>query len=349
MQIGINDLDDDDFGTGLESPDEGSQNQETNTYQGGFVNNENNNQDDDEFLSDFLKTKGIDDISKIQFEDDNGNIEERDWKSLTKEEKFNILNTPLEVADNNNDDYLSDEEIQLLNHIRQNNMTPSQYISQLQQGQEVQSEPHYKIDDLSDDELFLLDLESRTGELTEEDAAQALINAKQNEQLFNKQVEGIRKEYKEREDFQLQQQEAEVYQQQQEIYNQFQDQVINSINQFTSVGNLDLNFEDSDKEELAQFMLSTDEAGNNYLYQALQDPNTLVKAAWFILNGDEAFNSISDYFINQIKLVSESQYKKGFEEGKQGREPSRPQVVINNKQNNRRTSYSSINDLDDDD
>jgi len=30
-------------------------------------------------------------------------------------------------------------------------------------------------------------------------------------------------------------------------------------------------------------------------------------------------------------LVSENQYKKGFEEGRQGKEPSRPQVVINNK------------------
>jgi hypothetical protein len=45
-------------------------------------------------------------------------------------------------------------------------------------------------------------------------------------------------------------------------------------------------------------MLSRDEAGNNYLWQALQDPETLVKAAWFILNGDEALNSISEYFIN---------------------------------------------------
>jgi hypothetical protein len=42
-----------------------------------------------------LKTRGIDDVSKIKFEDDNGNIEEKDWNSLTKEEKFNILNTPL--------------------------------------------------------------------------------------------------------------------------------------------------------------------------------------------------------------------------------------------------------------
>jgi hypothetical protein len=43
-------------------------------------------------------------------------------------------------------------------------------------------------------------------------------------------------------------------------------------------------------------MLSRDQSGNNYLFEALQDPETLTKAAWFILNGEEALNEISDYF-----------------------------------------------------
>ena len=340
MAIGIYDLDDDDYGMGQE---QSNPEPEPSPYV-NYEDSTPDNQNDDDFLSDFLKTRGIDDASKIKFEDDNGNIEERDWNSLSKEEKFNILNTPLEQDNQTND--LSDEEIQLLNMLRYNNMTPSQFVQSLQ-GQQAPIEPQYKIDDLSDDELFLLDLESRVGELSDDMAAQALTNAKQNEELFNKQIEGIRKEYKEREDYQAQQQQAEIEQQQQEAYNQFQDSVINSINQFNSIGNLDLNFDNADKEELAQFMLSRDEAGNNYLWQALQDPDILVKAAWFILNGDEALNNISDYFINQIKLVSENQYKKGFEEGRTGKNPTRPQVVINNKQS--RQSYNSINDLDDDD
>ena len=97
-------------------------------------------------------------------------------------------------------------------------------------------------------------------------------------------------------------------------------------------------------------MLSPDEAGNNYLYRALQDPETLVKAAWFILNGDEAFNSISDYFTNQIRLVSENQYRKGFEEGKRGVNPSRPEVVIQKNTNPQQTKKQakSIYDLYDD-
>lgn len=63
-------------------------------------------------------------------------------------------------------------------------------------------EPVYKIDDLSDDELYLIDFESRVGELSDEQAAQVLASAKQDEDLYKKQVEGIRKEYKEREDYQ---------------------------------------------------------------------------------------------------------------------------------------------------
>jgi len=51
----------------------------------------------------------------------------------------------------------------------------------------------------------LLDLESRVGELNEDQAAELLNAAKANEDMFKRQVEGIRREYKEREDYQLQQ------------------------------------------------------------------------------------------------------------------------------------------------
>ena len=345
MAIGINDLDDDDFGMGFEpSNQEPPTNEEPPAQQEPPSNQEENG----DFISDYLKTRGIDDISKIKFQDDDGNIEERDWNSLSNEEKFNILNTPLDNGESANiEDYLSQEEIQFLSELRKNNLTPEQFVQQIKEGVEP-SQPQYKIDELSDDELFILDLETRVGELSDEEAAEALNNAKQNEQLFTKQIEGIRKEYKEREDFQSQQEQAAYEQEQEEAYNKFKDSIVESIGQFDSVGNLNLNFDDSDREELAEFILSRDEAGNNYLWQALQDPETLVKAAWFILNGDEAFNNVADYFTNQIKLISENQYKKGFEEGKNGKNPSRPTVVINNKQNHQHPTYNSIDDLDDD-
>lgn len=339
MAIGIDELDDDDIF-------EGSQEEDPTNEPSGYQQQQSND-DDDSFMSDFLRSKGIDDPSRIKFEDENNNIIERNWNDLTREEQINILNTPLQSQHEDNND-LSDEEVTLLTQIRQSGLTPSQYLQQIQ-GEQVVQEPTYKIDDLSDDEVYILDLESRVGELSDDDAAQALSVAKQNEDLFNKQVEGIRKEYKDREDYNTQQEQAQLEQQQQEAYYQYQDAVINAINNFNSIGNLDLNFEDSDKEELAEFMLSPDEAGNNYLYRALQDPETLVKAAWFILNGDEAFDSITDYFTNQIKLVSENQYRKGYEEGKKGTSPSRPTVVIQNNKQNQRRQFNTIDDLDDED
>lgn len=331
MAIGIDDLDDDDI---IESSQNDSQVENTVV------------QNDDDFISDFLKTRGIDDSTKIKFEDENNQIIERDWKDLSKQEKFNIINTPLEVPEDNSND-LTDEEIALLNQIRQSNLTPSEYLNQISGGEIVQ-EPQYNIDQLSDDEVYILDLESRVGELTDEQAAQALNIAKQqDEELYKKQIEGIRKEYKEREDFKNQQDQAQIEQEQQEAFNIYRNSIIESIDNLNSIGNLDLNFDDNDKNYLAEFMLSQDESGKNYLYEALQDPETLTKAAWFILNGEEAFDSITEYFKNQIKLVSENQYKKGLEDGQKGIQ-SKPQVVINKQQNNHRT-YKTINDLDDDD
>ena len=338
MAIGINDLDDDDdviASNQIEEP----------TVVEPVIQNDN----DDSLISDFLKTKGIEDYSKIKFEDDEGDIIERNWDDLSREEKFNILNTPTTTAQpvNENDNDLSDDEINLLNQIRETGLSPEQFIQNIIQNNQQPQEPQYKIDDLSDDEVYILDLESRVGELTDEEAAQALVNAKQNEEFYTKQVEGIRKEYKEREDFQNQQEQASLEEQQQQAFQEYQEKIINAINGFDSIGNLDLNFEDKDKEELAEFMLSQDEKGVNYLYQALQDPETLTRVAWFILNGEEAFNNVSDYFTNQIKLVSENQYKKGLEDGKKG--TSSKLFIDNSKKNNKTVhrSYTSINDLDD--
>lgn len=333
MAISIDDLEDDDI---LENG-EGTQQQ----YQQIQDNQQTNTNDD--FLVDFLRSKGISDPTKIQFEDENGSIIERDWNSLTKEEKINIANTPLEISDNS--EQFDQEELQLINQIRNSGMTPTQYLQSLQ-GDQIIQEPQYKIDDLSDDEIFLLDLESRVGELTEEEGIQALTNAKQNEEFYKKQIDGIRKEYKEREDYQNQYEQAQIEEQQRQAFDNYQAQVVQAIDSFNSIGNLDLNFEDEDKEELAQFMLSQDENGQNYLYQALQDPVNLVKAAWFILNGDEAFDNVADYFKNQIKLISQNQYNKGLQDANNS---GKAQVFIDNSKKVTPRQYKTIEDLDDED
>ena len=340
MAIGIDDLDDDDILLAEDSEQQPSvwrpSEQEEPVQQ---------EEPKSDLMSDFLKSKGIDDMSRIKFEDENNNIVERSWDDLSREEQLNIMNTPLDDYNHTDDsNSLSEEEINLINSIRNSQLTPEQFINQLIQNAEP-TEPTYKVDDLSDDEIYILDLESRVGELSDEEAANALNIAKQNEEFYKKQVDGIRKEYKDREDFQSQQELNEIEQQQQAAFEEYQYKIVDAINGFNSIGNLDLNFEDSDKEELAEFILSQDNQGNNYLYKALQDPQILTKAAWFILNGEDAINNISDYFINQIKQVSENQYKKGLEDGRKGKTSK---LVIDNSKKTSRRVYKDINDLDDD-
>ena len=73
MEIGIDEIDDfDDFET-----------QELT---------ENNNQQEEEDLIDsLLKSRGIEDKSKIKFEGEEGDIEEVNWDSLSNDDKLNII------------------------------------------------------------------------------------------------------------------------------------------------------------------------------------------------------------------------------------------------------------------
>jgi len=105
MAIGIDELDDDDIL-------EGSQEENPINEPSGYQQQESND-DDDSFMSDLLRSKGIDDPSRIKFEDENNNIVERNWNDLTREEQINIINTPLQPQYEDNND-LSDEEVTLL-------------------------------------------------------------------------------------------------------------------------------------------------------------------------------------------------------------------------------------------
>lgn len=299
---------------------------------------------EDDILSEYLKTKGIDDPNRILFEGDDDELVERSWDSLSKEEKLNILNTSFEEPRQQVENDLTEDEFQFLNTLRQHNLTPQQYIQSLQKPTVVQ-EPTYSVDTLSDEDIYLLDLESRVGELNEDQAAELLNAAKANEDMFKRQVEGIRREYKEREDYQLQQEQAAQEQEMQEQFEQYRTIISGAIDDFTSVGNLDINLEDDDKEDLAAFILSNDQNGANYLLSALQDPQTLVKTAWFILNGDDAFDSVSDYFKDQIKKVSEAQYRKGYEDAINGTQPKRQVVIQSTPRQNKFDEKMSIDDV----
>lgn len=277
------------------------------------------NEPEDDLTSEVLRLKGIADPNKIKFEDETGAIIERSWDNLTRAEQLNILASQEQELD------LADDEIELLNAIRNSGMSVSDYLNAIQTPQEapVQS---YKIDQLSDEDVYALDLLEKVGadNITDEELEQAINNAKQNEALFKKTVEGLRKEYirlQQDEEAQLANEQAAK---QEAAYRQFATSITNEIRGLNSFAGQELELSDEDSEELAAFMLELDESGTSAFGRALQDPNLFTKAAFWLLNEEQ--------IIEELSKQMQDNYKRGYEQAKadlQGN--NKPKLVFNTK------------------
>lgn len=300
---------------------------------------------EDDFLTSLLKSRGIEDKSKIKFATEEGDVEEVDWDSLSNEDKLNILSS----SENTPENGLDESEIQLINAIRNSGMSPSEYLQFIGNGEveryiQNSQEPQYEIDEYSDDELFLMDFMSRMGEVTEDEATEALERAKANEGLFKKQIEAIRNEYKQAEQENQMQAQLEQEQIAQQQYDQFSDQIVDEINNLTEIQGFELNMENDDIQELYDFITGYDAAGNNYLAKALSDPHILVKTAWLALNGDQMINDITSYFQKEIASVRKESYKKGVTDTQKKMEKA-DKVVF--KDTHTKPSKEVFDDLDD--
>ena len=343
----INDIDfEDEETTTTTSP------QETQEHTDELPTDEHQEENDEDLVTSLLHKKGIADTSKIKFENENGSIEEVPFDNLTKEEQLNILT----ATDEEPDTELSDDEIALINDLRSSNLTPEQYIEEIKKSGAMDSTqnieaPTYTVDQYDDDSLFIYDQQNRYG-LTEEEAQESLNAAKSNETLYAKQIQGIRADYKQAEDLQTQQALEAEQQQKEAEFNEFQNSVINEVGQLQSVGSMNMDMTDEEKNQLATFILDKDQSGVNYLARALNDPKTLVKMAWFALHGDDAFTDLDDYVGSQIKEVSRAQYDKGYKDGKANKSKATTQThVVTTKSNPINNSSStkqqkSIFDLD---
>lgn len=301
-----------------------------------------NKDDGEDFIVTLLKSRGIEDMSKIKFEDEEGTVEEKDWNSLSNEEKLNILS----YTDQDSDTDLDDNEVQLINAIRESGLTPAEYIQKLQTDginsyiQNNQAEAYqYQVDQLDDDELFVYDFMSRMGDVTQEEAQEALEKAKSNASLFAKQIGAIRKEYKDAENESIQQAQIEQEAQAQEWYDQFANQIAEQVNGLSDFSGYDLNMDDEDKEMLYDFIVGVDGAGNNYFAKALSDPKILVRTAWLALNGEQMIHDITEYFQKEISSVRKESYDKGKADAQK---KDKPDVVYKNK------SVGTHNDVYDD-
>ena len=266
----------------------------------------NKSHDSGDFLHNFLKEKGIEDPSKLQWEDENGEITDVDFDSLSDEDKLNVLNSL-------SDPGLSQHEIDVVNYLRQNGVTFNQVIDYFSKkavddyiAQNPDSVPTktYTIDDYTDEELYLADLKSKYPDFTDEELTSKLNSAKSNEELFKKEVNALRTEYKNEEDAQV---EAQRQREQQDydnlvsnlqnILGNFNEVVLDSTDPESDV----LEIEDSDKDQVLAYLLNQDTDGKSQLVKDLENPTTLIELAWLRTQGRALIDNSTRYWKDLLK------------------------------------------------
>lgn len=287
---------------------------------------------EEDLTQEVLRLKGITDIDKIKFEDESGAVIERSWNSLSKEEKLNILSDQYLQPEEND---LSDEEIDLLNAIRSSGKSIDDYLSGLYKPEETKI---YKIDQLSDEDVYALDLLDKIGSdnITDEELTEAINTAKQNENLFKKTVEGLRKEYirlQEDEEAQLLNRQRE----EQELnYRNFSNSIQNEILNLNSFIGQELELSDDEINNLGKYLLELDENGLSEFGKKLQDPKTIVEVAFWTQHKDE--------IIEELTKQIQDNYKRGYEAGLKDNKSKL--VVTPKKENKKDEDEFLIDDLE---
>lgn len=259
--------------------------------------------DDADYMETFLKSFGIEDGKTLKFENEDGTTEDIDFNSLSNKEKLEILKdltTP----------QLQEHEIETINYLRRNNATMQDVVEYYQQ-KAIQEyiekngapEKVYSVDEYKDEELYMADAKAKYPDMTDEELLADLEAAKENEALFNKKVEAIRKQYKAIED----KEKADAEQAERDRVENFKNSIQSTLDNFNEIS-LDytdakadsLTIEASEKNKILEYITKQDANGMTQLYKDLNDAEKLISFAWWTNYGQESISSITKYFQKQL-------------------------------------------------
>lgn len=267
------------------------------------------NQPEEDLITSYLKSRGIEDPSKIKFETDEGETEDRDWNSLSKEEQLTMLQ---ELSSSDYTDY----ERNVIDYLR-NSGTDLQGVIDYFQKKAIDDylaenpdkvrQKEYKIDDYSDDELYISDLKLKFPEFTDEELKERLESAKVNEELFKKEVDALRTYYKEQEE----NEEKEAQERAQQEYETLQNSLLTAASRFTEIkfdvedaedpGGFEI--EDDDRQRALAYLLAVDKDGQSQFDKDLSDPNALFELAYLRTSARDLLNGTSQYY---KKVIAET-------------------------------------------
>ena len=262
--------------------------------------NEDYNEDSKDYISRLLESKGID-RNRVQILDEEGNASEVSFDSLSEQDKFDILNYQEDSV------LPEDHEIQMINFLRQNNMT-LQDFAEWQRQEAIQEYlagqlPVSETDSYSDEEIVAYDYIKRFGEsMSDEEIDAEIERLKADPEAFEKRVSLLRNAFKAEEEAQ-----AKLYQDQeiamrQENESMFVNTYYQALAQIDNIQNVEL--DDNDRDELLRFVIEKDQANRTGLSKAMDNPENVLKMAWYLLHGEECNNAMIDYFQKEISKRS---------------------------------------------
>ena len=253
-----------------------------------------------DYISMLLESRGID-RNKVQILDEEGNSTEVSFDSLSEQDKFDILNYQ-------DDPVLpADHEIQMINFLRQNNMT-LQDFAEWQRQEAIQEylagqAPTSDTDSYSDEEIVACDYIKRFGEsMSDEEIDAEIERLKADPEAFAKRVSLLRNAFKAEEEAQAKLYQDEAAAKQAENEQMFVNTYHQAMASIDSIQNTEL--DDNDRDELLRFVLEKDQANRTGLSKAMDNPENVLKMAWYLLHGEERVDAMIDYFQKEISKRS---------------------------------------------
>ena len=272
------------------------------------VNTEENTSsviDEQSLLESVLKSRGID-FNNIKIEDtETGVIHSVPFTELSREEQIELLN--LEEDDYN----LDDDEINLLTFMRENNLNSESLVNYYKQkGIEeylANEGAVYKVDELSDEDIYALYIKNNYGDiLTEDELVDEVNKAKENSESFEKKVNKLREIYKAEEE-RLAAEAKQKEEQDSQLSEEELNKIVGTLREAGKniIGGFDL--EESDIDSTMDYITKPQITGRTKLASDLDNPDTLFKLAFYATHGDELIEAIHEHYNN---VLNDEEYLK---------------------------------------
>lgn len=264
------------------------------------------NQTEETDITEVLSYYGITD-GKIEYGD-----ELVDYNSLPAEDKAYVLEQLLasKAADNNSNEY-DEDELSLLQEIRNSGLTPSEYLEQFNNTtQEITRESDFET--YTPDDVFkydyLLSLPDDEIEQYSDEELEALLDSElskaKESSTFDKRMNTLKSKYVNEQKLSREQElKAISYKEQQELEREKENFVVNT-HSIKNIGNYALS--DEHKNFVYGKFLELDEQGQSpFFKEILSNPELAFKAVYYAYFGDSQIENLVKHYSNEIKKARE--------------------------------------------